>query len=193
MTKKKKLKVGDTEEWELDWIISKEEMAEVAKQQMDLYGIRGRMVESTIRVERRLNTLLTIAIIGKCEATENEFLFNEIILEEIMFSGKIRIFERLIQNIHSLKGSLKYKKMFKGVDTKKLLSNLKKLNKYRNRFAHGEIMFKGTQSYLFYSRNRRDKLTNNYFDKLNSLLNDIIRTLDDILFKSFEYYNIKVF
>lgn len=173
------------------WTVSTDEMKEIIRQQKDLLGIRGRVIDSTIDIERILGEILIRAIVGGSKNIEGESLFGDIVLEEIMFSGKIKMLERLIKNIHSRSDPLKYKKMFEGINTEELLSNLKKLNTYRNRFAHGDIIFKSTQAYLFYSRNRDDKLTDDYFDKLNSLFSSTYATLVEVLLKANLMYHFK--
>jgi len=160
------------------WSISQEELELIAKRKQGLVNIRGIIIEYMVNIERGVDE-----IISRCFAGEGQdkFLITAVLLEELSSSAKIRVLERLLSNQHNMGGPLRYKKILKNVESKKFLKNLRKVNEIRNRFAHGEIAFKGTQPAIFSSRNRIEEVTESKLENAFNLFETVLKELNQIL------------
>lgn len=168
------------------WTVTHEQFMDMLKQKTELLTIRGRVIESSLIIEERLNAVIAnlffygedTKIINKNE------LFKETVLNKEFFT--------LMNKWKVLKALCRSHKFIKEEKWNILLTKLHRLINFRYRFAHGEVIFKeAKQAILIYHQDgkKEDILNNDYFDNLNALFSDVDSNLQNIMRKLRDLYN----
>ena len=164
------------------------------RQHRGLRLIRGNAIELTVDIEKQLEYLISNILFGGIKNRNIEENQHEA-------RGEVRFFEDFILNTNHLTFGSKLKIFRSLYDTcsffndvkeecKTLATNIRKVIEWRDRFAHGEIAFKTTESgvtkepYLFYYHDNKQKeqiLNNKFFDEeINPLFSETHKSITNI-------------
>ena len=144
------------------WTINQEDLRKIQEQNEALIEIRGRVISSSLNIERKLDEIISVLFMGN--ELEPINLFKELLLEKEFFTfmNKWKLLRELTQ-----REIIRFEKE----ETRKETLNLvKNIIETRDRFAHGEIIFSGTTPQLIYLDGGKKKiitLDNDYFDQQN--------------------------
>lgn len=156
-------------------ILSDQDIKSIKKQNEALLKIRGKVIAASLIVEEKLDNLISLIFMGLNHLDRQDF--REIILskETFTFMTKWKVLRDLINRKAII--------FSKEDERKSFLTLLKDIIETRDRFAHGEIIFSGTQPQLNFVHQGEQKylvLDNNYFDGLNKHFSHIDRILSQL-------------
>jgi len=168
------------------FIMEQSDYQDLDKQYRDLKGIRGHFLEIMIAIEEDIDTYIEKCLIAKNSKTK--FVFKEKVLHSKSFTLKRKV--GLLRDICECRKDLTKRELVK------LHTDLSLIVDERNVWAHGRFNFqqktiKGKrkmQSYLkYYNRDGQQKikkLTDEYFNKLNSFIISIHERLTKMMVNS---------
>jgi hypothetical protein len=157
------------------WTVSEEDLKLITEQNEALANIRGRVISVALLVEQKLDDIISLIFMGN--NLNGTTLFKELLLnkEFFTFMSKWRLFRDLT--------NLKIINIADEKVRKKILTLIKDVIEIRDKFAHGDIVFSGTQPQLYYIRDgekKYDILDAEYFKNLDTIFGQSLFFLEDI-------------
>jgi len=159
-----------------EWKMSVQEIQELQKVRDEITKKRGKVISSALLIEKLLEVMIINTFFNKDvgNLTKEKELFGGAMLEREFFTfmSKWHVFRELCHSHPSLK------------DHSDLLKELKEIVDIRNRFAHGEVIFKeGKNPNLIYFQNGRKEqpLSDSYFEELRVKFARVHTTMWEVL------------
>ena len=147
--------IGEGKTWE----VSEKELIEIQQVAEQVAHLRGEVLTKAVNLDEDLDEIIKLALFGK-RITESSKLFENLILKTDFFSSmnKLKVFRELVKQHDKLKEN----------DYSSLRGQIHELINFRNKFAHGIIIFRGKRAFLSYYQGGRkeDELTKEYFEKI---------------------------
>jgi hypothetical protein len=158
------------------WTVTQEDLRNIEEQNEALIAIRGRVITASLLIEQKLDEALAMLFVGNQMHAIN--LFKELLLEKEFFTfmNKWKLFRGLSKR--------EIIKFAKEEERKVFLSKLQKIIETRDRFAHGDVVFSGTNpklDYLIDGEHKTQVLDNSYFDGLNEVFSYTHQILDQLI------------
>lgn len=169
-----------------EWRMTVEDIQELQKIRDEITRKRGMVISSALLIEELLEVMITDTFFNKevDKITKEKELFEGAMLEREFFTfmSKWYVFRELCHNHPSLNTK----------DRSDLLTELKEIVGIRNKFAHGEVVFKeGKNPTLIYYENGKKEqiLSDSYFEELRVKFARVHTTMWEVLELEIKQYN----
>lgn len=150
----------------------------IAKENLEAARENGKkVIMGALAIERQLEDIISLYLFLENKKKTKFFRSNILSSDWFTFSAKRKIVIAIINHEN------KNKKLLSGKNKSGIESNLSKIIKYRNTFAHGDIVEKSDGTFIeYFDGQLKDKrLIDEYWEQLEDIFSETFCQLNDII------------